>query len=114
MHLCKDDNISEQNHTVPKTPVHERKKFPLIQNLFCESCLSTKPQKLSSVFFPTCKQHTLSGSGKPLLEITGTNSHITADTLYVQAGLSLKSAQGGEPALTPCPERVRFDDSFSS
>lgn len=105
LHLCKDGNISEQNHTVQKTPVHERSKFPLIQNLFCESCLSTKPQKLSSVFFPTCKQHTLSGSRKPLLQITGMNSHITVDVLYIQADLSVKSAYGGEPALTPRPEK---------
>ena len=54
---------------------------------------------------------------QPLLEITGMNSQITVDVLYVQADLSVKSASGGEPARAPPPapqERVRFDDSFSS
>ena len=40
---------------------------------------------------------------QPLLEITGMNSQITVDVLYVQADLSVKSASGGEPARAPPP-----------
>lgn len=55
--------------------------------------------------FPPVNSIPSQGAEQPLLEITGMNSHITVDVLYVQADLSVKSASGGEPTPPPSPRK---------
>ena len=120
IHPCQPASLQNRQYFrteshCPKDPSAWKKQVSSYSEPFLWNSLSAKPQKLSSVFFPTCKQHTLSGSG----------TAIARDHRDEQPHNCRCSLCTGRPFCQKCiwrwacphslpRERVRFDDSFSS